>query len=115
MATQHTSASARLMVAPSIVVLFAWMAIPLALTLYFSFLRYNLLTPGEHEWAGLFNYEFFVTDPAFFTAIGNTLLLVGGALLITVVGGVLLALLLDQPFWGRAVVRLLVISPFFVM
>jgi sorbitol/mannitol transport system permease protein len=114
-ATLHTSASARLMVAPAIVLLFVWMAVPLAMTLYFSFLRYNLLTPGVHEWAGLFNYRYFLTDPAFATAIVNTLLLVGGVLLITVVGGVLLALLLDQPFYGQSVVRLLVIAPFFVM
>ena len=115
MATQHTSASARVMVAPSIALLFAWMAIPLALTIYFSFLRYNLLQPGEHDWAGFLNYEFFVTDPAFATAIVNTLLLVGGVLVITLVGGVFLALLLDQPFYGRDIVRLLMISPFFVM
>jgi sorbitol/mannitol transport system permease protein len=115
MATRHTSVSARLMIAPSVVLLFAWMAIPLALTLYFSFLRYNLLMPGEHDWAGFLNYEFFLTDPAFATAIVNTLLLVGGVLLITIVGGVLLALLLDQPFHGQTIVRLLVIAPFFVM
>jgi sorbitol/mannitol transport system permease protein len=34
---------------------------------------------------------------------------------ITVIGGILVALLLDQPFFGRGIVRLLVISPFFVM
>jgi len=32
-----------------------------------------------------------------------------------VVGGILLALLLDQPIWGQGIVRLLVIAPFFVM
>ena len=36
-------------------------------------------------------------------------------LVITVIGGILLALLLDQPIFGRGIVRLLVISPFFVM
>ena len=64
---------------------------------------------------GLLNYEYFLTDPAFFAAVANTLLLVGGVLLITVVGGILLALLMDQPFWGRGIVRLMVIAPFFVM
>ena len=39
----------------------------------------------------------------------------GGVLLITVVGGTALALLLDQPFWGQGIVRILVIAPFFVM
>lgn len=103
------------MMAPSVALLFAWMAIPLAMTLYFSFVRYNLLTPGAHDWVGLLNYKYFVTDPAFGAAIVNTLLLVGGVLLITLVGGVFLALLLDQPFYGQAIVRLMVIAPFFVM
>lgn len=115
MATLHTRASARLMVAPSVVLLFVWMAVPLAMTLYFSFVRYNLLIPGPLEWVGFFNYRFFLTDPAFLAAISNTLLLVGGVLLITVVGGILLALLMDQQFYGQSIVRLLVIAPFFVM
>ena len=36
-------------------------------------------------------------------------------LVITVVGGILLGLLLDQPIFGQGIVRILVISPFFVM
>ena len=38
-----------------------------------------------------------------------------GVLLVTVIGGVFLALLLDQPFFGQGIVRILVIAPFFVM
>jgi sorbitol/mannitol transport system permease protein len=115
MATLHTRASARLMMAPSVILLFVWMIVPLAMTLYFSFLSYNLLTPGAHNFIGFLNYSYFLTDPAFLMAIGNTLLIVVGVLLITVIGGVLLALVLDQPFWGQGIVRLLVIAPFFVM
>jgi sorbitol/mannitol transport system permease protein len=115
MATQHSRTAARFMVSPSVLLLLGWMIIPLSMTLYFSFLRYNLLMPGTEEWIGLMNYEFFLTDPAFFEALTNTLLLVGGVLLITVVGGTALALLLDQPFWGQGIVRILVIAPFFVM
>jgi ABC-type amino acid transport system permease subunit len=53
--------------------------------------------------------------PAFFQSIWNTLMIVGGVLLITVVGGTLIALLIDQPIFGQGIVRILVISPFFVM
>ena len=52
------------MVAPSVLLLLGWMIVPLSMTIYFSFLRYNLLTPGEHEWIGLLNYQLFLTDPA---------------------------------------------------
>lgn len=103
------------MIAPAVVVLLAWMIVPLAMTIYFSFLRYNLLMPGMEQWAGFDNYRYFLTDPAFFAALTNTLLLVGGVLLITIIGGTLLALLLDQPMFGQGFVRIMVIAPFFVM
>ncbi|MEI4484343.1 MULTISPECIES: ABC transporter permease subunit [unclassified Phyllobacterium] len=115
MATLQTRATARIMMSPAVILLFLWMIVPLVMTLYFSFLRYNLLMPGTEEYVGFLNYQYFLTDPAFFTALGNTLLLVGGTLLITVIGGILLAIVLDQPFWGQGIVRLLVIAPFFVM
>ena len=115
MATRQTQGLARLMRAPAIILLFVWMIVPLCMTLYYSFLNYNLLNPGMTSWAGWFNYRYFYTDPAFLEAIWNTLVLVGGVLLITVVGGILIALLIDKPIWGQGIVRILVISPFFVM
>ncbi len=115
MATQETQKIARIMRAPAIILLLIWMIVPLAMTLYFSFLNYNLLNPANTSWAGLFNYRFFYTDPAFFEAIWNTLVLVLGVLLITVIGGIAIALLIDQPMFGQGFVRILVISPFFVM
>ena len=115
MATLHTQNTARLMMSPAVIMLLVWMIVPLGMTLYFSFLRYNLLMPGMEEFTGFGNYEFFLTDPAFFEALKNTLLLVGGVLLITIIGGTFLAILIDQPIWGQGIVRLLVIAPFFVM
>ncbi|UFX07061.1 carbohydrate ABC transporter permease [Sinorhizobium meliloti] len=115
MATLHTRSAARLMIAPSVLLLLAWMIVPLAMTIYFSLLRYNLLMPGMEEFAGLTNYTYFLTDPAFFQAIFNTLAIVLGVLFITVVGGIGLALLLDQPMFGQGIVRILVIATFLIM
>ncbi|AYG60555.1 carbohydrate ABC transporter permease [Rhizobium jaguaris] len=115
MATLHTRSTARVMMAPSVLLLFAWMIVPLVMTIYFSTLNYNLMSPGEHNFIGFLNYQYFVTDPAFWNSLLVTLLLVGGALIITVVGGIALALLLDQPIFGQGIVRMLVLAPFFVM
>ncbi len=104
-----------LLVSPSVLVLLLWMTVPLAMTLYFSVSRYNLLNPDQTGLAGLDNYRFLIEDPAFWPAIGNTLVLIGSVLMISVVAGTLLAVLFDQPFAGRGVARILVISPFFVM
>ncbi|MBV1701873.1 MAG: sugar ABC transporter permease [Hyphomicrobiales bacterium] len=115
MATQETRLAARLLAAPSIGLLFVWMVVPLAITIYFSLLNYNLQTSVTTPFVGLSNYYYFLTDPAFLTSIMNTLLLVGAVLVITILGGLGMALLLDQPIWGQGFARIMVISPFFVM
>ena len=115
MATQHSRSAARLMMAPAVVLLLGWMLVPLLMTLYFSFKTYLPLRGGDLGWAGFENYVRFVTSSAFWPSVLTTLIIVGGVLVITVVLGVFLALLLDQPMWGQGIVRLLVIAPFFVM
>lgn len=115
MATKQTRTLARFMAAPSVLLLLIWMAVPLAITLWFSFQQYNPLNPIRDGFVGFSNYALFFNNPAFITAILNTLILVVAVLAITIVGGILLALLLDQPMWGQGFVRILVISPFFVM
>jgi sorbitol/mannitol transport system permease protein len=115
MATKASRAAARLMISPAVILLLAWMIVPLALTLYFSTLRYNLLSPGDTPFVGWENYYWFFTDPSFNRAVVNTLVLVGGVLAITVVGGLAFALLLDRPMFGQGIIRILVIAPFFVM
>ncbi len=113
--TKKTSRINRFMVSPSVLVLALWMVIPLSMTIYFSLIRYNLLYPGDNEFVGLENFQFFVTDFGFMAGMSNTLLLVGAVLLITVVLGVLISLLINQAFWGQGIVRILLISPFFIM
>lgn len=103
------------MVSPSVLVLLVWMAVPLAMTIYFSLIRYNLLYPGDNDFVGLENFYFFLTDQGFTAGMTNTLLLVCSVLLISVVVGVLIAVLVDTSFWGRGIVRVLLISPFFIM
>ncbi|HYW43006.1 MAG TPA: sugar ABC transporter permease [Bryobacteraceae bacterium] len=100
---------------PSVFLLFLWMVVPLAMTLWFSVERYNLLSPGKSAFAGVENYRYLLTGRALWMSMGNTLLLVGLVLLITLVAGTLFAVLLDREFPGRKICRFLVIAPFFVM
>ncbi len=102
-------------VMPSVLVLLAWMIVPLVMTIWFSFQRYLLLDPASRGFAGLDNYIFLVTDPDFWVSLRNTLVLLVAVLAITVVLGTLLAVLFNESFPGRNVARILAISPFFVM
>lgn len=115
MATQHSRSAARLMIMPATILLLGWMLVPLVMTLYFSFKKYLPLRGGDLGWVGFDNYVRFVSSSSFWPSVATTLVIVGSVLVITVILGVLLALLLDQPMWGQGIVRILVIAPFFVM
>jgi sorbitol/mannitol transport system permease protein len=115
MATRQTQLLARTLLTPAVALLFIWMIVPLALTVYFATLNYNLLNPESGQFIGLANFEYFLTDPAFLASLRNTLVLVGSVLALTILIGIPLALLLDQAVVGRSLVRLMVIAPFFVM
>ena len=115
---------ARLLQTPAVLLLLVWMLVPLGLTLYFSFLRYVLnslrkpewTVPQLSNWRGFGNYEYVLyKSKDFWFAIQNSLLIVGSILVITVVLGLAIAILVNRSFPGRGIVRVLLISPFFVM
>ena len=119
MATKASRSAARTMMAPAVILLLGWMLVPLIMTLLFSFTKYLPLRGDSIErgleWVGFANYSRFLSSSAFWPSVHTSLIMFGGVLLITVVLGVLLAMLLDQPIWGQGVVRILIIAPFFVM
>ena len=115
MSTKNSRSAARIMIAPAVFVLLVWMLVPLIMTLYFSFADYRPLRGTFEPWIGFDNYVSFVTSSSFLDAVGTTLWMVAGVLSITIIGGILFALLLDQPMFGQGIVRILVIAPFFVM
>jgi len=114
----------RLLQTPAVVLLLLWMLVPLGMTLYFSFIRYVLnslrrpewTTPSISNWRGFGNYEYVLFNSKdFWFAVQNSLYIVVSILLITVVLGLALAVLVNRSFPGRGIVRVLLISPFFIM
>lgn len=103
------------LLAPSVAALLLWMTVPLAMTLWFSFRRYNLLNPMLRGFAGLSNYRFLIADPALSHILLTTVFLVAAVLTITVSLGAVMAALFAISFPGRGIARVLMISPFFVM
>lgn len=105
----------RLTASPAILLLLVWMIVPLAMTLYFSTQNYVLLDPDNRSFAGLENFSYFLSSDSFLNSLWVTLKLVGSVLAITVVLGVLISVLVDAQFPGQGVVRMMLISPFFIM
>jgi sorbitol/mannitol transport system permease protein len=113
----------RLLQTPAVVLLLIWMLVPLSMTLYFSFIRYVLVnlrrpdwaTPSLSNWRGFGNYKYVLDAKDFWMAIQNSVLIVSSVLVLTVILGLLIAVLINRTFLGRGIVRVLLISPFFVM
>jgi sorbitol/mannitol transport system permease protein len=103
------------LVTPAVAVLFVWMIVPLAMTVYYSFHRFNVLYPDRFGFVGFRNFQLLLNDPMFWGALVKTLILVGFSLVVTVVLGIILALVMEKDFPGRSVARLLALAPFFVM
>src|SRR6266568_3894231 len=101
---------------PALIFMIVLTQIPFLLAVWFSLHSWNLLVPSEgFPFVGLTNYvNVFVHDPNFWPILGNTLQLVAGAIIIALVGGTILALLLNRPIPGRNILRALATIPFLV-
>ena len=89
--------------------------VPFLVTLYLSTLHWNALRPGQRHFTGLDNYVTVLTDERLRAALLNTVILTAGAVIFSMILGLILAILLDRKFVGRSVVRTLLITPFLVM
>ena len=113
----------RLLQTPAVLLLLVWMLVPLGFTLFFSFIRYVLnslrrpewTSPSLENWRGFGNYEYVLNAKDFWFAMQNSVVIVVSILVLTVVLGLALAILVNRTFPGRGIVRVLLISPFFVM
>jgi len=89
--------------APSAIPLLLFTAVPMVSSAWVSLHRWNLISPME--WVGLDNYAHLLRDPTTRDVFGHTLLYCAGYLPLVFVGGLGLALLLNQRMPGRAFFR----------
>ena len=101
--------------APGIIFLALVTQVPFVVTIYFSFRGWNLLRPDSNVFIGLRNYSRILQNEDFYVILWNTVVLTLSVVFITLVMGMLFALLLNRPFRGQAIARTLLISPFLVM
>ncbi len=89
--------------------------IPFVVTIYYSLQNWNLLRPGDRDFAGLDNYATVLRDGSFLSSLGSTVLITGSSVLLSTLLGLLFAVLLDRSFTGQGAARTLMITPFLVM
>jgi polyol transport system permease protein len=112
--TRRARWSRRLPLLPALIYMIVITQLPFLVTVYDSFLSWNLLT-GRKRFGGLQNYTAAFTDPTYRTAVVNTVLITAATVLIAMALGVGLAMIINEKFLGRGVVRTLLITPFLIM
>ncbi len=110
-----TAAKRRLPLLPALIFVVAVTQLPFLLTVFYSFQSWNLVRPGSRHFVGLDNYIDVFSDTTFLVALLNTVLLTVVCVLVALLLGLGLAILLDRKFFGRGVVRTLLITPFLIL
>ncbi len=103
------------LVSPAIIYLICLTQIPVAFTLFYSLSNWNFLRPANTRFVALGNYLDFVQDVDTLSIIRNTLSFASSVVILSLVFGMILALLLNRQFFGRSLARTLLITPFLIM
>ncbi|MEM7023857.1 MAG: sugar ABC transporter permease [Pseudomonadota bacterium] len=99
--------------APTALVIAGVVLVPIIATFVMSLSAINTLVGGG-SFVGLANYAALLGEPDFWVSLANGLIYTVGSTLLATVAGLLVALLLNRPFYGRGAVRALVIFPYIV-
>jgi sorbitol/mannitol transport system permease protein len=100
---------------PALVFLAVVTQLPFVATLVISFMNWNALYPDQIGFTGIDNYKAVLTDAILRSSVFTTVWLTLAVVLVSLVLGLLVALLLDRTFPGRGVVRTMMIAPFLVV
>jgi multiple sugar transport system permease protein len=100
--------------APALILIVTVMLVPLVLGISYAFRDIQLLNPFSGGFVGLDHFRALAQDQAFFRSLRNTLWWTGASVFLQFAFGLILALLLDKPFYGRSVAQALVFLPWAV-
>ena len=105
----------RLPLLPALLFVIVLTQVPFVLSIWYSLTDWTVVPPGPREWVGLNNYNKLFSDHFFGQAAWVSIQLTVIPVLGSIVLGAAFALLIDRKFFGRGVVRTLLITPFLLM
>jgi multiple sugar transport system permease protein len=101
-----------LLCAPAVIVMIGVTAYPVAYAIILSLQRYNLELPQAVKFIGFSNYAAVLTSPYWWQALKVTVIITIFSVGITLVLGMLLALLMHRTLFGRGTVRTAALIPY---
>jgi len=100
---------------PALVFIIILTQIPFLATLIISFMNWEANYPNEIAFGTLNNYVQVFTDPALRSRVGFTIVLTVTVVLVSLALGLSISLLLNRNFFGRGIVRTMMITPFLIV
>lgn len=100
---------------PALIFLILLTQIPFLVTIGFSLMEWNLLYPADRGFTGLDSYQTALTSGELWPSIVATVLITAFSVVLSLLLGLLFAVLLDRNLPGRAIARTLMITPFLIM
>jgi multiple sugar transport system permease protein len=101
-----------LLCAPAVIVMIAVTAYPVGYAVYLSLERYNLALPQATKFIGFSNYGAVLSSPYWWQALKVTVIITAFSVAITLVLGMLLAMVLHRTVFGRGTVRTTALIPY---
>src|SRR5580692_3355936 len=98
--------------APAVIVMIAVTAYPVGYAIWLSLERYNLELPQAIKFVGLSNYGAVLSSPYWWQALKVTVIITIFSVAITLVLGMLLALLMHRTLFGRGTLRTAALIPY---
>ncbi|MGB5951057.1 MAG: sugar ABC transporter permease [Ornithinimicrobium sp.] len=100
---------------PALIFVIILTQVPFLVTLIISFTNWVAFRPNDRSFAGFDNYRTVFTDPSARSAVFVTIILTLTVVIASLLIGLGIALLLDHAFFGRGVVRTMMITPFLIV
>jgi sorbitol/mannitol transport system permease protein len=107
--------SRRLPLLPALIFTIVLTQLPFVATLVISFMDWNAYYPDERRFVWFANFRRVFTDVNMRSSVITTIILTATVVIVSLVLGMLIALLLDRKFRGRGAVRTMMIAPFLVV
>src|SRR5262249_2008355 len=101
-----------LMLTPPLLFLLAFLGYPFFYGVYLSFFRREVTGPAT--FVGLGNFATLANDPIFWQSVGNTIKFTAAATVLKAIGGLGMALVMNQNFRLKAITRAVLLLPFIV-
>ena len=103
--------AAYIFVAPAVILLIAFLVVPMIYTVYFSGFKYQIMRPDAMKFIGIENYQKLFSDKNFWLALKNTVYFTVIVVPCQCALALALALLVSKKFRGVAVFRTMYFAP----